>query len=132
MGRVKELQLQMKVMPKQIRGWKIYDWLCGDVKNMATVLPLINDLHSDTMRDRHWTMLMTVTGKSFDKGPNFCFQDLLDLNLHHYADDVSEIVDQSAKESKIEKKLNMIKNTWAKMEMNFNMSIRKLYSQSSL
>ena len=45
---------------------------------------------------------MTVTGKSFDKGPNFCFKDLLDLNLHHYADDVSEIVDQSSKESKIE------------------------------
>ncbi len=68
MQRVKELQTQIKVMPKGLRGWKLYAWLVDMVKNMATVLPLINDLHSDTMRDRHWTMLMTVTGQHFDKG----------------------------------------------------------------
>jgi len=120
MQRVKELQTQVKNMPKSIRGWKLYNWLMDVVKNMSTVLPLINDLHSDTMRDRHWTMLMTVTGQTFEKGPNFCFEDLLQLNLHHFADDVSEIVDQSAKEAKIDKKLNIIKSTWSKMDMKFN------------
>merc|ERR1719393_616503 len=72
------------------------------------------------MRDRHWTMLMTVTGKSFDVGPEFCFKDLLDLNLHHFSDEVSEIVDQSAKEAKIEKKLGIIKNTWSQMPVSFD------------
>ncbi|CAD7941439.1 unnamed protein product [Amoebophrya sp. A120] len=122
MQRVKEFQMQMKVMPKGMRTWPLYNWLVDQVKNMATVLPLINDLRSDTMRDRHWTMIMAVTGKHFEKGPNFCFRDLLVLNLHHFADDVSEIVDQSAKEAKIDKKLTIIRNTWSKMEMRFNMS----------
>ena len=30
-----------------------------------------------------------MTGKSFEKGPD-CFKDLLDLQLHNYADDVSD------------------------------------------
>merc|ERR1719460_2612681 len=107
-------------MPKDVRGWKIYDWLQNVVKNMSTVLPLINDLHSDTMRDRHWKQLMTVTGKSFEKGPEFCFKDLLDLQLHHFAEDVSEIIDQSAKEAKIEKKLTLIRKTWSKMPVEFD------------
>merc|ERR1719162_793911 len=117
---VKDVQTQVKILPKGMRSWKLYNWLVEEVKNMSTVLPLINDLHSETMRDRHWTMLMTTTSKSFEKGPEFCFKDLLDLNLHHYAEDVSEIVDQSAKEAKIEKKLATIRTTWSSMPVQFD------------
>ena len=120
LSRVKDLTNQVKNMPKEMRGWKLYMWLNDEVKNMATVLPLVNDLHSDTMRDRHWSQLMTVTGTSFNKGPTFCFKDLLDLHLHKFADDVSEIVDQSAKEAKIDKKLTTIKTTWGKLTLEFD------------
>ena len=63
---------------------------------------------------------MVVTGKSFEKGPEFCFKDLLDLELHNFADDVSETVDQSAKEAKIDKKLTQIRTTWQKMGLEFD------------
>ncbi|CAK0818712.1 unnamed protein product [Prorocentrum cordatum] len=119
---VRDFQNQVKNMNKLVRGWKLYKWLQDEVKNMATVLPLINDLHSDTMADRHWTSLMTVTQTTFDKGPEFCFKNLLDLHLHHFADDVSEIVDQSVKEAKIEKKLLRISKDWAKMQVTFDTS----------
>jgi dynein heavy chain len=92
---------------------ELSSWLRDEVKNMATVLPLVNDLHSETMRDRHWTTLMTTTGTTFVKVADFCFLSLLDLQLHHCADDVSEIVDQSAKEAKIEKKLVITKKIWS-------------------
>lgn len=29
---------------------------------MGTVLPLVSSLHSDTMEDRHWSMLKEITG----------------------------------------------------------------------
>ncbi|KAF4726241.1 hypothetical protein FOZ62_001950 [Perkinsus olseni] len=120
--RVKELGTQVKAMPKEIRGWKLYAWLQDIVKNMSTVLPLISDLHSETMRDRHWNQLMDVTGTTFTKGPEFCFKDLLDLELYKFADDVSEIVDQSVKEAKIEKKLSTIRTTWTKLTLEFDHS----------
>jgi dynein heavy chain len=119
MMRTKDLVQQVKVMPKEVRTWKLYAWLQDEVKKMATVLPLVNDLHSDTMRDRHWKQIMVVTGKSFEKGPEFCFKDLLDLELHNFADDVSETVDQSAKEAKIDKKLTQIRTTWQKLSLEF-------------
>merc|ERR1719440_2524990 len=117
---VRDIAAQVKNMPKGVRGWRLYKWLTDQVKNMSTVLPLINDLHSETMRDRHWTSLMTATQKTFDRGPDFCFHDLLELQLHHYADDVSEIVDQSVKESKIDKKLNTIRQVWSKMPVSWD------------
>eukprot|EP00929_Paragymnodinium_shiwhaense_P077081 TRINITY_DN3967_c0_g2_i2.p1 TRINITY_DN3967_c0_g2~~TRINITY_DN3967_c0_g2_i2.p1 ORF type:complete len:4576 (+),score=1729.31 TRINITY_DN3967_c0_g2_i2:93-13820(+) len=119
---VRDIANQVKVMPKGVRGWKLYRWLQDEVKNMSTVLPLVNDLHSDTMCDRHWTSLMTVTKKTFEKGPEFCFRNLLDLQLHEFAEDVSEIVDQSTKESKISKKLTAIRNFWSKQTVNFDLS----------
>ena len=63
----------------------------NEVKNMSAALPLVNarcqkvakspcvsgkgcfpnrlsqELHSDTMRDRHWALLMAVTKKTFEK-----------------------------------------------------------------
>ena len=42
------------------------------------------------------------------------------VGAHKFADDVSEIVDQSAKEAKIEKKLTLIRNTWSKMTVDFD------------
>ncbi|CAK0838245.1 unnamed protein product [Prorocentrum cordatum] len=119
---VRDLQNQVKVMPKGVRGWKLYRWLTAEVKNMATVLPLVDELHGETMRERHWTSLMTVTKTTFEKGPEFNFKNLLDLSLHKFADEVSEIVDQSMKEAKIEKKLNIIRNVWSKMTVTFDLS----------
>merc|ERR1712039_680067 len=45
-----------------------------------------------------------------------------DLQLHEFAEDVSEIVDQSMKEAKIEKKLTTIRNIWSKMPVTFDCS----------
>ena len=92
------------------------------IKNMNTVLPLIDQLHSPCMQDRHWNMLKVAVRVNFDKGADFCFKDLLDLKLHHFADEVSEIVDQSAKEEKIGKKLKIIEEFWVKCSVSFDTS----------
>ena len=119
---VKDIMTNVKGMDKGVKLWKVYTWLGDQVKNMSTVLPLISELHSDTMRDRHWRQLMDVTGVSFVKGPEFSFQNVLELKLHKLADDVSEIVSQSSKEFKIEKKLSQIKTTWLKLTIEFDRS----------
>jgi len=47
---------------------------------MGTVLPLVSSLHSDTMEDRHWSELKTITAKQFDhKSLQFTFDDILNL-----------------------------------------------------
>jgi dynein heavy chain len=60
----KMLQTQIKKLPRRVRDWDVYQNLEAEVRNMATVLPLVHELHSPAMRDRHWKALITVPGTS--------------------------------------------------------------------
>jgi hypothetical protein len=46
---------------KVISKWRTFVALNERVKNMNTILPLISQLHSPFMQDRHWKKLMRVT-----------------------------------------------------------------------
>jgi dynein heavy chain len=46
---------------KIISKWRTFVALNDRVKNMNTILPLISQLHSPFMQDRHWKKLMRVT-----------------------------------------------------------------------
>jgi dynein heavy chain len=46
---------------KDIKTWKSFTNLGERVKNMNTILPLITELHSKFMMDRHWKKLMGFT-----------------------------------------------------------------------
>uniref|UniRef100_H3HCG5 AAA+ ATPase domain-containing protein n=1 Tax=Phytophthora ramorum TaxID=164328 RepID=H3HCG5_PHYRM len=115
-------QLKMEATEHQmIKGWQVYKDTEQLVKNMSTVLPLINDLHSEAMQDRHWKALSTICHvKAIEpKDPKFSLADLLKLNLHLHVDDVGEIVETANKEQKIEKKLKMIEELWQRLTLEY-------------
>ncbi|CAG9311235.1 unnamed protein product [Blepharisma stoltei] len=116
----KNLERIVKALPKEVRAWVGYSRLQDTVKNMATILPLINELHSPCMEPRHWRLLMQITGKQINHtAPTFCLDDLLHLKLHAHEEDVREIVAQAQREATIEKKLNAIEAAWANCELAF-------------
>jgi dynein heavy chain len=120
----KKLQKQVKSFGTQnqiVKGWAVYKNLEASLKDMAVVLPLINDLHSPSMRDRHWKTLSQVCHcKAVDpKDPKFCLENLIALKLHLHADDVSEIVETANKELKVDNKLKGIEQTWASLQLEF-------------
>lgn len=87
---------------------------------MNTVLPLISLLHSKFMQPRHWKKLEVITNKDINRAsPKFCMDDLIKLELYKYADDVNELVDSAAKESKIATKLDIIIKTWEDFDFDF-------------
>ena len=104
-----------------VKGWKCYRDIEDVIKNMSIVLPLINDLHSNAMRDRHWRAVAKCCQvKSIDPtDPKFTFEDAVKLNLHLYGDDVGEVVETATKELKIEKKLKDIELLWRDMAMSY-------------
>jgi dynein heavy chain len=122
--RTKELAKQVKGLGAQrtgIRRWDLYKEIEARVKNMGVVLPLINELHSPAMRDRHWqTLSKECHAKAINPSePRFCLEDLLELQLHKYVDNVSEIVEVAEKELKIERKLVSIEQMWVSNTLNF-------------
>ena len=116
---VKLMQNQIKRMPRNIRDWGIYKELFAEVNNMAVVLPLVHELHTPSMRDRHWKQLSIITHKHFEKSAQFALSDLLALELHNYVDGVTELVEISVKELKVEKKLTAIEDTWITLSLDF-------------
>jgi dynein heavy chain len=96
-----------------MKSWKAFVALTDRVKNMNTILPLIAMLHSKFMKERHWKRLMKITGQQVAfNSPKFCLDDLIQLQLHKYAEEVTELVEGAAKEDKIEFKLNNIQKQW--------------------
>ena len=59
---------------------------------MASILPLVSELRSPCMRDRHWKAVASECRKPVDKGPGFCLADLLKLQLHEHVEGIMEIV----------------------------------------
>lgn len=114
------LKKQMKNLPKKAKEWNVSKQINRNVSNMAIVLPLIHELHSPAMRERHWKQLCSATQTQFEKGPTFCLDDLLNLNLYHHVDAVLEIVEVANKELKIEARLNTIAEIWKTLELKFD------------
>eukprot|EP00891_Asterochloris_glomerata_P001316 jgi/Astpho2/1316/Aster-06188 len=110
---------EVKSLNKKVRDDDCFKGLDNSVKNFLTSVPLVADLRSPAMRDRHWTQLMTTTKVQFTIDVNFKLDDLLRLELHKFEDEVGEIVDRAQKEEKMEQGLAKLKETWAKVEFQF-------------
>lgn len=112
--------MQVRSINKGIRDEDCYKGLDSMVKAFTTSLPLVAELRSPTMRTRHWDALMAATKKEIRlEDPTFSLQQLLDLELHKFEEEVGEIVDQAQKEEKMETALARLGETWAKMEFQF-------------
>ena len=88
----KKLATHVKRLPRRLRDWPCYLRLQGSVQNMASILPLVSELRSPCMRDRHWKAVASECHKPVDKGPGFCLADLLKLQLHEHVEGIMEIV----------------------------------------
>ena len=108
-------------MGAQVKAWGVFKDVEVMVKNMAVTLPLINELHSPSMRPRHWAQLANVCSvRELDPSdPKFCLEEMLALGLHRHAEMTSEIVDTANKEQKIEKKMDEIEAAWKVFALEF-------------
>lgn len=62
---------------------------------------------------RHWQKLMKLTGKNFDMNPDtFTLENLFAMDLHNYAEKISDIVASASKELNIEKSLSEVVAIW--------------------
>lgn len=97
-----------------VKGWRVYEDIETRCKHLAQVFPLISELHTPAMRERHWKALALATSTVSIpyKESSFCLKNLLDLNLHLCIEDVEDILDTAKKEFKIEKKLATIEAMW--------------------
>ncbi|CAF0886754.1 unnamed protein product, partial [Adineta ricciae] len=113
---VKKFQRDIKLLDKEMRSWNAYIRLEQILKNTITALRSITELQNPAIRERHWDELMTCTGVQFSMSAQTTLEELLNLNLYNYEEEVRNIVDKAVKEMSMEKTIKDIENTWKTME----------------
>ena len=113
---VKKFQRDIKLLDKDMRTWNAYIKLEQILKNMITALRSITELQNPAIRERHWDELMSCTGVQFSMSAQTTLEELLNLNLYNYEEEVRNIVDKAVKEMSMEKTIKDIENTWTTME----------------
>uniref|UniRef100_W5L8L0 Dynein axonemal heavy chain 17 n=1 Tax=Astyanax mexicanus TaxID=7994 RepID=W5L8L0_ASTMX len=115
----KRFSKELRLLDKEARAWDAFCGLDSTVKNTLTSLRAIAELQNPAIRPRHWQQLMTATGVRFSMDEDTTLTDLLNLNLHHFEDEVRAIVDRAVKEMGMEKVLTELDATWTAMEFGY-------------
>ncbi|XP_032945882.1 dynein axonemal heavy chain 9 [Rhinolophus ferrumequinum] len=115
----KQFIRHIRNLDKEVRAWDAFTGLESTVLNTLTSLRAVAELQNPAIRDRHWRQLMQATGVSFTMGKDTTLAHLLQLQLHHFEDEVRGIVDRAVKEMGMEKILKELQTTWAGMEFQY-------------
>jgi len=120
-----EMEDEVKKLLKTLKEMKVdkranaYNGLLDEIKKWLVFLPLIAELADPAMRDRHWDAIRTKVGKSFTVDDKLQLQDIYNLNLQDFKEDVEEITDQAKQEAKMEKTLAKLEETWKDIKFDF-------------
>lgn len=109
----------IRTLNKEVKAWDAFTGLESTVVNTLTSLRAVAELQSPAIRDRHWRQLMQATGVSFTMDEGTTLAQLLQLQLHHFEDEVRGIVDKAVKEMAMEKVLKELQATWVGMEFQY-------------
>ena len=95
------------------KGWDIVEVTKNKVDRFRRTMPLVNDLHNKSMRERHWNQIKTESNKIFDEnGQEFTLEAIIDLHFEENASLINEVSEAASKEYDIEKGLNAINEKW--------------------
>jgi dynein heavy chain len=107
------IEMYLKKQELKYKEYKVFTNTQAKVKSMGKTLELMGELQSDDMQKRHWEELSNETKHDIKpEDPNFKFHDLFKLNLIHYTEKVSDIVEIAKNQTKIKKSLDKIKKQW--------------------
>ncbi|KAL0242811.1 hypothetical protein GEMRC1_005374 [Eukaryota sp. GEM-RC1] len=115
----KNFNKDLRLLKKEVRGYDAYTGLSDLLTNFLNTVPLIADLRNDSMRKRHWKEISRLTNQTFEISDNFTLEDMLKLELHKFADDVSEIILKARKEEQIEKTMQSLDQIWQNLKFDF-------------
>jgi len=119
-----KVMIQTHPKNKLIRRWGAFIGLEERIKQMYIVLQQVDRLHADCIKQRHWNQLMKIIKQEINIGnPNFCLNDLIQLKLFDFQDDVNELYALATKEAQMEKQLVQIEGFWEKTE--FILEVKK-------
>ncbi|KAG2237733.1 dynein heavy chain [Thamnidium elegans] len=110
---IDELVNSTKEMPNRMRQYAAYEFMQDTLRQLLRVNPLVGDLKSEALRERHWRQIF----KSLRVEGRFTLSEmtighLWDLDLKRNELVIKEVILQAQGEMALEEFLKQIKETW--------------------
>lgn len=118
---IEQNQKVVRKIEKRAKEWGVYTGLEDLLKTVSAVIPIMEMLRSDKLRDRHWEQVKQITSVDFKNTPDLRLEDILTKNLNDNAkiEEINEVVDGASNEVRMETQLADLKKTWSSMEFQY-------------
>jgi dynein heavy chain len=108
---------RLNSMGKEVREWGVWSNLKEDLDKFKRILPLLIDLKSPAIRDRHWEELSDIMNSKLDpKDATFNLKIMMEKGFENYVEDISNMSNSATQELNIERDLEKIRGTWQVMQ----------------
>lgn len=91
---------------------KIAEIVKEEVEAFKIYVPMAVALRTEGLKERHWTQISNAVGFEVKPYEGFTFQNILDMNLYKFSDEIVEIGERAGKEYNIETSMARMKNDW--------------------
>ena len=110
-------------LPGVLKSWAAYKELKQEIDDMIEILPMVEGLAKDSIRNRHWDEIIEITKEDIPyQEETFNFEQLMQAPLLKFKDDVEDIAERADKELKLEKSLhNDVILYWEDAELEIKM-----------
>ena len=91
---------------------KIAEQIKESVEIFKPFVPMAVAMRTEGLKDRHWEQISAAVGFEVKPYEGFTFQNILDMNLFKYTDEICEIGERAGKEYNIETSMAKMKLEW--------------------
>nr|DBA26446.1 TPA: hypothetical protein GDO54_010703 [Pyxicephalus adspersus] len=117
---IEEYWSECQIWNDKLKDWDAYNEMAREIKFYEDVFPLLHELKSKEIRNRHWLQVMSVTGSSFPLEANvFKVSHLLDIGLLKFQDQLISIAKAAKKEMDLEIKMRKVEEEWSEQVLSF-------------
>jgi dynein heavy chain 1, cytosolic len=113
-GKIDDLIKSTNNMPTRLRQYAAFEHVLNILRGLLKVNPLLSDLKSEAIRDRHWTKIYKQIKPQKRYSPvSMTLGDVWDLNLVATEAIVKDIIAQAQGEMALEEFLRQVRETWS-------------------
>ncbi|KAF1777676.1 P-loop containing nucleoside triphosphate hydrolase [Phytophthora cactorum] len=115
----KQVQMYVKVAyqaQKQLPGNEAADLLQREVDKFKLVLPVVTDLRSSSLKDRHWNQIHAALGFQMKGESSMTLGGLIERNVMKHGETISAVAVSAQQEAVLEEMLKKVTDAWATTE----------------
>eukprot|EP01054_Gregarina_sp_Poly1_P003174 Gregarina_sp_Poly_1__3173@NODE_18_length_21885_cov_39_980383_g16_i0_p1_GENE_NODE_18_length_21885_cov_39_980383_g16_i0NODE_18_length_21885_cov_39_980383_g16_i0_p1_ORF_typecomplete_len4767_score865_14AAA_6/PF12774_7/1_5e149AAA_6/PF12774_7/8_3e02AAA_6/PF12774_7/9_7DHC_N2/PF08393_13/4_2e02DHC_N2/PF08393_13/9_6e02DHC_N2/PF08393_13/4_6e02DHC_N2/PF08393_13/2_6e02DHC_N2/PF08393_13/1_9e118AAA_8/PF12780_7/2_6e03AAA_8/PF12780_7/5_6e02AAA_8/PF12780_7/7_5AAA_8/PF12780_7/2_2e91DHC_N1/PF08385_12/1_1e85DHC_N1/P len=115
---IEHLLSQVKLIPVRYRQYEAFERLQDDLKSYLSLNQMINELRSETLKERHWKKILENLNirKSYQE---LTLGDIYDSRPKAHEEALKDILNRAQGESGLSEFLTSVKEIWSTMEFTF-------------